>query len=42
MKRLFGDSFFFFAYLNAKDPAHAAAEHYFAGYDGGLVTTEWV
>ena len=42
MKRLFADSFFFFAYLNAADAAHEPAEQYFAGFDGSLVTTEWV
>ena len=42
MKRLFADSFFFFAYLNGGDGAHEAAEQYFEGFDGGLVTTEWV
>lgn len=42
MKRLFADSFFFFAYLNAEDGAHEAAEQYFEGFGGNLVTTEWV
>ena len=42
MKRLFADSFFLFAYLNAEDGAHEAAEQYFEGFGGNLVTTEWV
>jgi predicted nucleic acid-binding protein len=42
MKRLFADTFFFFAYLNAEDDAHGAAALYFEGFDGQLVTTECV
>lgn len=42
MKRLFADTFFFFAYLNAADSAHEAAAQYFDNFDGHLVTTEWV
>lgn len=42
MKRIFADTFFFFAYLNAQDAAHAAAAQYFDTFDGHLVTTEWV
>jgi len=42
MKCLFADTFFFFAYLNAEDAAHGAAAHYFEGFDGRVVTTEWV
>ncbi len=42
MKRLFADSFFFFAYLNGNDASHQAAEDFFEGFDGALVTTEWV
>ena len=42
MRRLFADTFFFFAYLNAEDSAHEAAERYFGTFDGELVTSEWV
>jgi predicted nucleic acid-binding protein len=42
MKTLFADTFFFFAFLNASDSAHAPAEAYFEDFDGRLVTTEWV
>lgn len=42
MRRLFADSFFFFAYLNAEDGAHKEAEKYLDSLDGHLVTTEWV
>jgi len=42
MRRLFADTFFFFAYLNAEDAAHGAASQYFEGFDGRVVTTEWV
>ena len=42
MKRLFADTFFFFAYLNAEDDAHEAATRYLDNFNGHLVTTEWV
>lgn len=42
MKRLFADTFFFFAYLNPDDAAHSAAERYFDGFDGQIVTTGWI
>ena len=42
MKRLFADTFFFFAYLNAEDDAHEAATQYFESFNGELLTTEWV
>jgi predicted nucleic acid-binding protein len=42
MKRLFADTFFFFAYLNAGDDAHEAAARCFDSFNGQLVTTEWV
>jgi hypothetical protein len=42
MKRLFADTFFFFAYLNADDAAHEGAAHYLNSFDGRLITTEWV
>jgi uncharacterized protein len=42
MKRLFADTFFFFAFLNADDGAHREAAAFFDAFDGELVTTEWV
>ena len=42
MRRLFADTFFFFAYVNAKDTAHKAADKFFDSFDGHLVTTEWL
>ncbi len=42
MKRLFADTFFFFAYLNAEDGAHQTAAQYFDNFDGHIITTEWV
>lgn len=40
MKRIFADTFFFFAYLSAEDAAHEAAVQHFESFDGELV--EWV
>jgi predicted nucleic acid-binding protein len=40
MKRLFADTFFFFAFLNADDSAHREASSFYDGFDGELVTTE--
>jgi uncharacterized protein len=42
MKRLFADTFFFFAYLNADDSAHDKAVALFDTFQGEVVTTEWV
>ena len=42
MKRLFADTFFFFAFLNADDSAHREASAFYDVFDGGLVTTEWI
>ena len=42
MKVLFADTFFFFAFLNANDAGHEQAEAYFDGFDGRILTTEWV
>ncbi len=38
----FADTFFFFAFLNAADSAHREASTFYDGFDGELVTTEWV
>lgn len=42
MKRVFADSFYFFAILNPKDAAHAQAHAYAAAHDEPIVTTAWV
>jgi hypothetical protein len=42
MRRLFADTFFFFAYLSADDGAHREAISLYDAFDGELVTTEWV
>jgi hypothetical protein len=42
MIRLFADTFFFFAFLNAADGAHREAAAFYDAFDGQLVTTEWV
>lgn len=42
MKTLFADSFFYFAFLNADDPAHEQAEGLLEYFDGKMVTTAWV
>jgi predicted nucleic acid-binding protein len=42
MKRLFADTFFFFAFLNANDGAHGEASAFYDAFDGELVTTEWI
>jgi len=42
MKRVFADTFYFFAMLNRKDHAHARAAEWTRAYTGHLVTTEWI
>ena len=42
MNRLFADTFFFFAFLNADDSAHCEASSFYDTFDGELVTTELV
>jgi uncharacterized protein len=42
MTRIFADSFFFFALLNPRDPAHAKAISFSQHNRGPLVTTSWV
>jgi len=42
MNRLFADTFFFFAFLNADDKAHREALDFYESFDGELVTTEWI
>jgi predicted nucleic acid-binding protein len=42
MRRVFADSFFFFALTNPNDPAHVRAASFSKSYVGALVTTGWV
>ena len=42
MRTVFADSFYFFALVNARDPAHAKASAFLESYDGRMVTTGWV
>ncbi len=42
MKRVFADTFYFFALLGDKDEAHEKAMAWSAAFRGRLVTTEWV
>ena len=42
MKRVFADTFYFFALLSDKDESHAKAVAWSEAYRGRLVTTEWV
>jgi predicted nucleic acid-binding protein len=42
MNRLFADTFFFFAFLNADDSAHREASTFYDAFDGQLVTSEWI
>jgi uncharacterized protein len=42
MTTTFADSFYFFALVNDKDPAHAKARTFLQFYQGRLLTTGWV
>jgi uncharacterized protein len=42
MTRIFADSYFFFALLNPRDPAHAKALDFSRKNRGPLATTAWV
>jgi len=42
MTRIFADSYFFFALLNPRDPAHAKAVDFSRHNHGPLATTAWV
>jgi predicted nucleic acid-binding protein len=42
MRTVFADSSYFFALVNAKDPAHARATAFLNSYKGKMVTTVWV
>jgi predicted nucleic acid-binding protein len=42
MRRVFGDSFYFFALANARDQAHDKAVDFLTTFSGRLITTGWV
>lgn len=42
MIRCFADAFFFFAWWNPRDDAHAAATEFLSAFEGQLVTTRWI
>ena len=42
MKTVFADSFYFFALVNDRDPAHAKSLAFLRTYSGRLLTTAWV
>jgi predicted nucleic acid-binding protein len=42
MNRLFADTFYFFAILNAQDRAHQKALEFATGHEEPIVTTAWV
>jgi uncharacterized protein len=42
MKRVFADSYYFFALLNTNEPRHVQARAFAESYHGELVTTEWI
>ncbi len=42
MKKVFADTFYFFALVNSKDEGHAKALAWSRAYRGRLVTTEWI
>jgi uncharacterized protein len=42
MTKVFADSFYFFALLNPKDPAHAQAVAFTKEYTGLTITTGWI
>jgi len=42
MKAVFADSFYFFALVNVRDPAHAKAAAFVRSYTGRMVTSGWV
>jgi predicted nucleic acid-binding protein len=39
---VFADTFFFLAFLNARDRAHRKAVDYHSGFGGKLITTLWI
>ncbi len=42
MRTVFADSFYFFALLNGRDPAHEKAVAFVQSYHGRMMTTSWI
>jgi predicted nucleic acid-binding protein len=42
MRRVFADTFYFIALLSPNDQAHRMAVEFSNGYDGRMVTTDWI
>lgn len=42
MRTVFSDSFYFFALLNDRDPAHEKAVAFLQSYRGRMLTTGWI
>jgi hypothetical protein len=42
MKTVFADSFYFFALVNDRDPAHDKAVAFLQSYRGRMLTTDWI
>ncbi len=42
MRTVFADSFYFFALLNNRDPAHEKAVAFVQSYRGRMLTTGWI
>jgi hypothetical protein len=42
MRRVFADTFYFIALLSPNDQAHRTAVEFSDGYDGRMVTTDWI
>ena len=42
MKRLFADTFFFYAVLSVDDSSHHEAIDFQSHFDGEIITTEWI
>lgn len=42
MRTVFADSFYYFALMSPKDPAHNVAAEFAAKFTGRIVTTQWV
>ncbi len=42
MKTVFADSFYFFALVNNRDPAHERATAFLQTYRGRMLTTAWI
>src|SRR5438128_2122979 len=42
MRTVFADSFYFFALVNPRDPAHDRAAAFLESYHGRMMTTVWI